>query len=835
MREKELRLALVCSGGVSLAIYIHGVTKEILKLVRASRAYHARPNNRDESASGPRATAWPPGQVIDTEQIYFELLQAIGQHLDLRVIVDVIAGASAGGINAVYLARALAHDLPYEDLRESWLSQADIRKLSANESRPGPINRWVLKPLVRFIARYVFRGRLNAAELSRKFSSLMQLRRLRPPMDGEKLLAAIYDALYAMGGPHRTGASLMPATQRLELFVTVTDFYGYLKRIPMYDPPMIEEREHRHVLGFSYLRRVSGAESSEFTLEDTPALAFTARATSSFPGAFQPAQLCEVDRLMVRRGRVWTHRRKFLESKFEPYRLAGADPERAAFLDGSVLDNKPFAAAIRSIQGRPAARQVDRRLLYIDPAPEHLQPSASGGVPSLFRTLRASLSDIPRNEPIHSDITWVEGFNKRVRRTKTIIEAARPDIDRLVAAVTKGRLGKRRLTARQIGQWRDQANEFAVSEAGFAYEGYVRLKLAGTVEFTAKLVGNFCRLRAQAPEREGIEQTLLAWAAARGVHFPDPHVARPPVGRGEMPVWAVFLHQFDLDFRRRRLRFVIQGLNRLYGLISGPDHEATTRALDSLKRDFYQLLEQLQIYHAAGFPSRQASAELRAIFCNADIADAAAFAREHDAAIAAAFATLAEEMDLPGLNQKVDAVLVLMDEQIENEVARRQMLTDYLGFAFWDILTFSITNWRELGEFDEIRISRISPDDAKSLPSGQAGKNQAGTPLKGVALRHFGAFFSRADRENDYLWGRLHAVERLIDLLCQAAELEDADRALNPMALKKRAFGVILDTEARHLPRCDKLVKALRAKIDALPDGPATGQSTSDQSTSDKT
>ena len=41
MREKELRIALVCYGGVSLAIYMHGVTKEVWKLARASRAFHA--------------------------------------------------------------------------------------------------------------------------------------------------------------------------------------------------------------------------------------------------------------------------------------------------------------------------------------------------------------------------------------------------------------------------------------------------------------------------------------------------------------------------------------------------------------------------------------------------------------------------------------------------------------------------------------------------------------------------------------------------------------------------------------------------------------------------
>jgi len=40
LREKELRIALVCFGGVSLAVYMHGICKEILKLVRASSALH---------------------------------------------------------------------------------------------------------------------------------------------------------------------------------------------------------------------------------------------------------------------------------------------------------------------------------------------------------------------------------------------------------------------------------------------------------------------------------------------------------------------------------------------------------------------------------------------------------------------------------------------------------------------------------------------------------------------------------------------------------------------------------------------------------------------------
>ena len=46
MREKELRLALVCYGGISLAVYMHGITKEIWRLARASRASPSDPTPR---------------------------------------------------------------------------------------------------------------------------------------------------------------------------------------------------------------------------------------------------------------------------------------------------------------------------------------------------------------------------------------------------------------------------------------------------------------------------------------------------------------------------------------------------------------------------------------------------------------------------------------------------------------------------------------------------------------------------------------------------------------------------------------------------------------------
>src|SRR5881397_324913 len=124
MREKELRIALVCFGGVSLAVYMHGISKEILKLVRASCALHAISDRTKRAKASFLDEADPEKREYDTESIYFELLREIG---------DIIAGASAGGINGTMLARALSHDLPMGPQRNLWLDNADVSVLLSAE------------------------------------------------------------------------------------------------------------------------------------------------------------------------------------------------------------------------------------------------------------------------------------------------------------------------------------------------------------------------------------------------------------------------------------------------------------------------------------------------------------------------------------------------------------------------------------------------------------------------------------------------------------------------------------------------------------------------------
>jgi hypothetical protein len=113
-----------------------------------------------------------------------------------------------------------------------------------------------------------------------------------------------------------------------------------------------------------------------------------------------------------------------------------------------------------------------------------------------------------------------------------------------------------------------------------------------------------------------------------------------------------------------------------------------------------------------------------------------------------------------------------------------------------------------LDEFDPVKVDRISPDDATAIREGGAAAT-----LKGIQFNSFGAFFSRAYRENDYLWGRLHGADRLIDIavstLPEGSHLPPGGVA----GLKRDAFRAILAEERERLTHIAPLFEGLEREI----------------------
>jgi Protein of unknown function (DUF3376) len=71
---------------------------------------------------------------------------------------------------------------------------------------------------------------------------------------------------------------------------------------------------------------------------------------------------------------------------------------------------------------------------------------------------------------------------------------------------------------------------------------------------------------------------------------------------------------------------------------------------------------------------------------------------------------------------------------------------------------------------------------------------------------HFGAFFDRAGRERDYLWGRLDGAERLIRLVLGEAFTEE-ERA----AWCRKAFVAIVEEEEDALANAKPLLSHVKS------------------------
>jgi len=811
VREKELRIALVCFGGVSLAIYMHGITKEILKLARASSAVHGITDRAKRRVAAFFDVRDETDPEYDTEAVYFDLLRDIGRAIELRIVIDIIAGASAGGINATMLARALSHDLPMGCLRELWLEKADVTELLAADAKARSWSKWFLRPV--FWAAGLSRAQdIRDREVREKLSLLMRSRWFKPPFDGPRMAELMYDAVAAMGAPRSRTATLLPSGQRLDLFVTVTDFFGHQQLMQIHDPPVVHESEHRHVLHFGF-RRYTGGVESDFGLDNAPALAFAARATSSLPGAFPPARIVELDALARARADDWPRRADFLARNFEPYARADLDGAAVPFVDGSVLNSRPFSVAINAIRGRPAFREVDRRVVYIDPNPAVAGARPRRGMPGFFTTLKGALSDIPLSEPVTDELAWIARINERARRLRAIIDSARPRISALVEDVmTPG--PDEPISEARIRGWRVAANEKAAREAGFAYEAYVRLKLAAVRSFVTELILQIRGVDPRAPFARAIAEIVDAWAACAGVTF-APAEARAASSGNDTPGWVAFLLALDVDYRRRRLYFLIEGQNRLYQRIGAPGFESLDPgAVDGLKRWFYDCVDALERRVAAAGDDALTRRLVEEVFHTAPDPDemkdvaayARAFAEAHKGQLDRLVARIGETIDLQASTRDLDVMLAETDGWPRR--ALHEVLVNYLGFPFWDVLTLPVMPWRQAGEFNEIRVDRISGEDA-------AGIAQLGAfRLKGAAFNKFAAFLSRAFRENDYLLGRLHASDRLIDIVCDAAGRD----ALTPeeiAAHKRNAVLRILAAEEPHLPSCREMIAQMRAALAA--------------------
>ena len=758
-KSREIRLGLVMYGGVSLAVYINGVAQEFFRAVRGAGVYK-----------------W---------------IKALR---DADIVVDVISGTSAGGINGIMLAYALCNQKDFAASSTLWRRDGDIRSLLRE---PNGTDRGTqsllnsedyyqprLEEAFRFMPDYNFQD------------------------DDEK--------------------DFNSAFTELDLFVTGTDVDGNIST--QFDDAghPIDVKDHRSV--FLLKHRTGRKEPFNPSVDPNQAggpettfkaLAKLARITSCFPAAFTPVHVSTSpsipeDVLLQEWGQL---------------------KKNACFLDGGILDNKPFTYTLKEIFGRATTRQVDRKLFYVEPDPEHWVQPVEPSNPNILQAAIAAMIGIPGYESISDDLKLLSSHNSKLNQYR-----------RLLSSLDE-----------QFSNGGGTRAREALSELNGIYQRSRLLSISDRVVKGA--------LRDEQGRDVALadleERRMASELSATFDHIAQDYAAQ-------------ILEDFDVYFRLRRLSrlvYLIGGL--LYG--EEAPNEAEVNRRHELEKKYKGLwealnrqLEILTIVRArmealidvaecgwkeeckkgvkAGRTAKEVVNEIAGqIWIRLGAAlyhlfsgdaqpaiilqQAYAQSREQQAAVDAgklaelnkALEVLAREacskiteLEFPPLEQRHS--LFEITDQYERDLLK-QFLPDqsdprpgsqpaapapeqpgpadanpdqpppdigspavcdpdysfedhkvyqaYYSFEALDAVLFPIELLAELNEKDIIETIRISPADAKK---GFSNKS-LGDKLAGDALYHFASFFKRSWRSNDILWGRLDGVCQLTETLLASDKL----------------------------------------------------------------
>jgi patatin-related protein len=566
------------------------------------------------------------------------------------------------------------------------------------------------------------------------------------------------------------GTSLMPDAHLLQLFVTMTDYYGYERYVQLADEAVLD-RGHRHVFSFQYRNAPSGAAVAVdlFGAEFDLALTFAARATSSFPGAFPPVSIERFKQYLPDAAGNLAQQPFFRLYELSDPGPEGAAAQRAWFVDGGILDNRPFDLTIQAVRERHADVEVTRRLLYLEPDPSGADSDSQSGAPLNALEVLGAVAGIPRKQPILDELDRVQELNERVDELQDIAETNVAMIDAKVACVVGRAIDASSPPDSQtLGAWQAKLHLAVKDET--SYGSYLRSKIAGVIDDLGTSVCAVCDYPEQSSHAFLVNAAIRLSVREQGLLSQDP---------SSDEAQATFLTRFDFAFGARRLQFVLAKLNGFYPS-AGTAGAPTRRQLDALKARLWHAIVQLRGAFTQSDATDAVRDAITACFPEAEMKEAFAADGFRPAAWAAD-----RQPQLLAMQNAIGAALDgafsgfsgdLYDDLREltggwPSEPLRELLVRYVGFAFWDLILYPIQSVADAGEGDRVEVRRMSPINCALLAP------LPGTPkLYGTGLLHFKAFFERRYRENDYLWGRLDGAERLVDLLFEDRDIPDTVR-----------------------------------------------------------
>ena len=241
---RETRFAVVLNGGVSLAVWMGGVTHEL---------------NRLRLASDPGAGPDDPGEAA-VHRAWSDILRETSG----RTVIDTVAGTSAGGLNGSLLASAVAGGKDLPDMGTKWaeIASLDVGRLLRDPDRAGE-------------------------DVADDCGSPQDGGPLRSLLDGRMFhreVNALFDDISA--------SSPVTARQDCTLLVTATALESHPVPIRLEGDEQSAMVDSRRV--YRFRRQTNGAAElrDDFTAS-RDCVARAARASASFPLAFEPVRETE--------------------------------------------------------------------------------------------------------------------------------------------------------------------------------------------------------------------------------------------------------------------------------------------------------------------------------------------------------------------------------------------------------------------------------------------------------------------------------------------------------------------------------------------------------------
>jgi patatin-related protein len=709
---QELRLATTMTGGVSLAIWMAGVAREINLLAQASqwrRQGGTFPGGLTEASA-------------DSLKLYAQLIDL----LDTVVEVDVLSGTSAGGIGAALLASSRVTGSDLGGLRDIWLDLGALTDLLRDPTDKNT-------PSLLYGDERMFK------ELAEEIPKLAT-------------------------GPFPPKGDDRPSTT---LYVTTTLLTGETSRFTDSYGTLVQDVDRRGLFTFT---------EKELAKKDTGnALALAARSSASFPLAFEPSFV--------------PFKQGTAKSKGVPARPAMAHFANITCAhwaaDGGLLDNQPIDVLLQRVFDRRAQKPVRRVLLFVvpsaGPAPDLVQKAPPDNVNEPLGLVDGLLKDLAAvtTQSIAADLRAIRSHQDRMEaRTDNklhLAELAASTGSRLLTTSLLADYGKREATKhaqaltsallRQLSTW-PPASSGSTESIPEQWES--ELAIGGDAEIlcrrqiTKVLEERWSRLPLPQGPADFARYDQPAYDLAKGCAVAVIEAAhRVAVARAAYQLENST--ETNIKECTDKMTVLAQLTADIHGACKPPGpidlgelvHEVCTKnevrdgslenAADVLARDY---LDRSTVAVGAWESLGQAVADSYGELTQLadDVLSASAprqgspiAQHQQDQVAASQLKTYLTYLLSPGNNRRIMA-----RKLFDLAVTQRAMLP------------------AEADVEQSVELVQVSADTRSLLaPDWQTAQDK----LTGMQLHHFGAFYKRSWRANDWMWGRLDGAGWLVHIV----------------------------------------------------------------------